>query len=163
MVGASKEIEALSTRGRSNGKGSIANDLVRLQKSPASAGSPENVLRVMDGLEEFSLEPLQWVLENIALIACCTIIILDHVPCNMVLMNEEGEMDLIKGQSHLHNYNSTPSESTTSIPPSPRLVISETWKKILKLATPERRCNKESNQDTIMYQAPATFDNIIHT
>ncbi|KAM7530987.1 hypothetical protein LguiB_034397 [Lonicera macranthoides] len=60
MVGASKEIEALSTRGTSNGKGSIANDLVRLQKSPASAGSPENVLIVMDGLEEFSLEPLQW-------------------------------------------------------------------------------------------------------
>ncbi|KAM7525430.1 hypothetical protein LguiA_015332 [Lonicera macranthoides] len=243
MVGASREIEALSTRGRSNGKGSIANDLVRLQKSPASAGSPENVLIVMDGLEEFSLEPLQWVLENIVLMACCTITILgvmpwlniplfsktwsdiwamdiedllsateknmwkndmkyqkvqelidicrkfgvvpqlkremgypsrevvinqitsnratlvvfdrhhdqknieyysNHVPCNMVRMNEEGEMDLIKGRSHLDNYNSTPSESTTSIPPSPRLVISETWKKILKLATPERQRNKEN-------------------
>lgn len=80
MVGASKEIEATSTRGRSNGKGSIANDLVRLQKSPASAGWPENVLIVMDGLEEFSLEPLQWVLENIALMACCTITILGVMP-----------------------------------------------------------------------------------
>jgi len=223
-------------RGRSsNGKGSIANDLIRLQKSPGSADSPEQVLIVMDGLEEFSLEPFQWVLENIALVACCTITILgvmpwlniplssktwtdiwaldiegllsatelrndvkyhtvqklidiclkygvvpqikrecgypsrevvikqitsnratlvvfdrhhdnrdieyyeEHVPCNMVRMNEEGDMELIKGRSHLDNGDSTPGGSTASMPPTPKLMIHETWKKMLKLTTPERR------------------------
>lgn len=79
--GASNEIEEMRGRSSSNGKGSsIANDLIRLQKSPKSIESPENVLIVMDGLEEFTVEPLKWVLENIALMACCTITILGVMP-----------------------------------------------------------------------------------
>lgn len=59
----------------------IAQDLLMVGKSPDSFdGRPKQVVIVMDGLKEFSMEPLEWVLKNIALRACCTITLLGVMP-----------------------------------------------------------------------------------
>lgn len=43
---------------------SLAEDL-RLPESPCSESCPKNVVVVMDGMEEFTTEPLEWTLKNV--------------------------------------------------------------------------------------------------
>lgn len=38
---------------------------LRLHESPGSENYPENVIIVMDGMEEFTIQPLKWALENV--------------------------------------------------------------------------------------------------
>jgi hypothetical protein len=43
---------------------SLAEDL-KLQETPGSANCPKNVVIVMDGMQEFTTEPLEWALKNV--------------------------------------------------------------------------------------------------
>ncbi|XVF11047.1 hypothetical protein REPUB_Repub07fG0235800 [Reevesia pubescens] len=54
------------------------------------------------------------------------------IPCNMVMMNEEGEMDMIKGRPMIDNGEHTPSESPASWVPSPLVIYSEPLKRIME-------------------------------
>ncbi|GMN30605.1 hypothetical protein TIFTF001_002878 [Ficus carica] len=57
------------------------------------------------------------------------------IPCNMVVMNGEGEFDMIKGRSVIklnRIETSNPGESPPSTLPTPKLVISDRLKGILK-------------------------------
>ena len=55
----------------------------------------------------------------------------EKIPCNVVMMNEEGEVDMIKGRSLIHtSTENTPGESLASSAPSPLLIIAEHLKKI---------------------------------
>ncbi|KAK9006175.1 hypothetical protein V6N11_035220 [Hibiscus sabdariffa] len=54
------------------------------------------------------------------------------MPCNMVMMSEEGYMDMIKGRPMIDNGDNTPSESPASLVPSPLVICSEPLKRILE-------------------------------
>ncbi|XP_002527799.4 uncharacterized protein LOC8262531 isoform X1 [Ricinus communis] len=54
-----------------------------------------------------------------------------RIPCNMVVMNENGEADMIRGQPMIDNGEFTPGESPASLIPTPQLVISDGLKEIL--------------------------------
>ncbi|KAA8525875.1 hypothetical protein F0562_007730 [Nyssa sinensis] len=58
---------------------SLARDLI-LRESPNSADTPKHVVVVMDGLKEFTTEPVEWVLENIAFYAYCKITLVGVMP-----------------------------------------------------------------------------------
>ncbi|MCD7468117.1 hypothetical protein HAX54_005928 [Datura stramonium] len=45
-----------------------------------SSDVPKHVLIVMDALKEFSIEPIEWVLKNVALKSCCSVTILGMMP-----------------------------------------------------------------------------------
>lgn len=47
----------------------------------------------------------------------------------MVMMNEEGEVDMIRGRPMIDNF---PGESPASLVPTPRLIISKELKEILE-------------------------------
>ncbi|RVW50003.1 hypothetical protein CK203_082288 [Vitis vinifera] len=49
------------------------------------------------------------------------------VPCNMVVMNDEGGFDMIKGRAMI-NDGDTPGESPLSLAPTPKVVLSEQLK-----------------------------------
>ena len=46
-----------------------------------------------------------------------------RIPCNMVIMNENGEADMIRGQPMIDNGEFTPGESPASLIPTPQLMI----------------------------------------
>lgn len=95
-------------------KRSLADDLRFLRESPSSssgfgsANSAKHVVIVMDGLEDFTLEPLEWALENIAP-AGCTVTLLGlmpwlNIPCkyqylqlHMLVLQVKIAMPLLKG------------------------------------------------------------------
>ncbi|KAK8490675.1 hypothetical protein V6N13_046926 [Hibiscus sabdariffa] len=54
------------------------------------------------------------------------------IPCNMVMMSEEGYMDMIKGRPMIDNGDNTPSESPASLVPTPLVICSEPLKRILE-------------------------------
>ncbi|KAB2626095.1 hypothetical protein D8674_017755 [Pyrus ussuriensis x Pyrus communis] len=54
------------------------------------------------------------------------------LPCNMVMMNEDGEVDMIKGRSMIENMDSVVEESPASSLPTPQILISDHLKEILK-------------------------------
>ena len=59
----------------------------------------------------------------------------EKIPCNMVMMNDDGEVDMIKSKSGLVDNgenNSTPGASPASMVPSPMLMISDHLKRFLK-------------------------------
>ncbi|XAR70633.1 hypothetical protein NMG60_11027547 [Bertholletia excelsa] len=210
-------------------KGRLAADLMPVE-SPGSAGSAKHVVLVMDGLKEFTMEPLEWVLDNIAIDAACTVTLLgvmpwlniplssktwsdiwtmdlealsavkeksewksdakyqkvqrlielcqqygvkpqvrsemgfplhlivaeqiitlhatlvvfdrhhqkyreyyaERIPCNMVMMNEEGEVDMIRGKSFVDSVENTPAQSPASSLPSPTVTIAEHLRKLFK-------------------------------
>ncbi|KDP34307.1 hypothetical protein JCGZ_12655 [Jatropha curcas] len=53
------------------------------------------------------------------------------IPCSMVMMNENGEADMIRGQPMINSGEFTPSESPASFIPTPELMISDGWNEIL--------------------------------
>ncbi|XP_071918377.1 uncharacterized protein [Coffea arabica] len=63
------------------GKRTLAQDFM-MQASPGSFDIPKQVVIVMDGLKEFSMEPLEWVLKNVADGASpsCTVTLLGVLP-----------------------------------------------------------------------------------
>jgi len=63
------------------------------------------------------------------------------LPCNMVMMNEEGEADMIKGRTMI---DSTIRESVTSLLSTPILLISDHLKGILKK---QKRARKDLKED----------------
>ena len=73
---AAKQPKHSSTTGK---RLSLAHDLIP-RDSPSSSESPRHVVVVMDGLKEFTMEPLEWVLQNIALEECCSITLLGVMP-----------------------------------------------------------------------------------
>ncbi|XP_022756361.1 uncharacterized protein LOC111304108 [Durio zibethinus] len=56
----------------------------------------------------------------------------EKIPCNMVMINQEGEMDMIKGCPIIDNGKRTPSESPASLVPNPLVIYSEPLKRILE-------------------------------
>ena len=50
----------------------------------------------------------------------------------MIMMSEEGEMDMIKGRPMIGNGEFTPSESPASLVPTPLVIYSEPLKRILE-------------------------------
>lgn len=50
----------------------------------------------------------------------------------MVMMNEDGEVDMIKGRSMIENMDSVVEESPASSLPTPQILISDHLKEILK-------------------------------
>ncbi|XP_019161892.1 PREDICTED: uncharacterized protein LOC109158437 [Ipomoea nil] len=54
----------------------------------------------------------------------------EKVPYSIIIMNENGEVDMIKGRSQIDPI-STAEESPHSLPPTPRVKISRKWKKVL--------------------------------
>ncbi|XVE65302.1 hypothetical protein DITRI_Ditri07aG0169900 [Diplodiscus trichospermus] len=58
----------------------------------------------------------------------------EKIPCNMVMMSEEGEMDMIKGRPMIDNGEQTPCESpaSSSLAPTPLVIYSEPLKRILE-------------------------------
>ncbi|PSR91630.1 hypothetical protein CEY00_Acc29009 [Actinidia chinensis var. chinensis] len=210
-------------------RSSLAHDLIP-RDSPSSSESPRHVVVVMDGLKEFTMEPLEWVLKNIALDECCSITLLgvmpwlniplssktwsdiwtmdledlsnileksewksdvkyqkvrrlidvcqkygvkpqmrsemgyplqllaveqiislhatlvvfdrhhqkysefyaERLPCNLVMMNEEGEVDMIKGRSLIDTPETTPCKSPVSSAHSPVMMIAAHIKRIFK-------------------------------
>ncbi|GMP95502.1 hypothetical protein CsSME_00044525 [Camellia sinensis var. sinensis] len=194
---------AKQARQLSKGKRTLAQDLIP-GESPSSSDLPKHVVVVMDALKEFTMEPLEWVLKNIALEASCSVTLLgvtpwlniplssktwsdvwtmdledllsipektewksdskyqkvqklidlcqqygdvfdnrhhqryseyyaQRIPCNMVMMNEDGEVDMIKGRSLIDNVDpNTPEESPVSSAPTPTLIIAEHLKRIFK-------------------------------
>ncbi|KAE8690256.1 putative Ubiquitin-specific protease 20 [Hibiscus syriacus] len=54
------------------------------------------------------------------------------IPCNMVMMSEEGDMDMIKGRPMIDNGENTPCESPACLVPTPLLICSEPLKRILE-------------------------------
>ncbi|KAL3497802.1 hypothetical protein ACH5RR_040534 [Cinchona calisaya] len=212
------------------GKRTLAQDLI-MHESPGSVDIPKHVVIVMDGLKEFSMDPLEWVLKNVAngasssctvtllgvmpwlniplssktwsdiwsmdleylsmikewkndakyqkvrvLLDLChhygveleirtemghplrllvveqisslhaTLVVFDRyhdtkyieyyaekLPCNMVKMNEDGEVDMIRGRSRIDSVESTPGDdSSYFVAPSPKVIFSEQIKKLLK-------------------------------
>ncbi|XP_028104449.1 uncharacterized protein LOC114303516 [Camellia sinensis] len=73
-----KEMGSSSSGG--GGKRTLAQDLIAVEESPGGLESTKNVVVVMDGLKEFTMDPLMWVLENIAHEAHCTITLLGVMP-----------------------------------------------------------------------------------
>ncbi|KAL7164868.1 hypothetical protein ACSBR2_040707 [Camellia fascicularis] len=63
----------------SKGKRTLAQDLIP-GESPSSSDLPKHVVVVMDALKEFTMEPLEWVLKNIALEASCSVTLLGVTP-----------------------------------------------------------------------------------
>ncbi|XVF13630.1 hypothetical protein REPUB_Repub08aG0224100 [Reevesia pubescens] len=57
----------------------------------------------------------------------------EKIPCNMVMMSEEGEMDMIKGRPMIDNGEQSPStESPASLVATPLVIYSEPLKRILE-------------------------------
>ncbi|KAK9275780.1 hypothetical protein L1049_023049 [Liquidambar formosana] len=54
------------------------------------------------------------------------------IPCNMVVLNPNGEVDLIKGKSMINSEQNSPGESPASQVPTPKVVIAEGLKVKLK-------------------------------
>ncbi|KAE8055619.1 hypothetical protein FH972_012447 [Carpinus fangiana] len=135
-------------------KKSLAEDL-QLRESPcSSANYVKNVVVVMDGMEEFTTEPLEWTLENLvmpdlprvneknelrsdakylrlqAVAELCRKygnreFYANTIPCNMVMMNEEGGADMIRGHPMIDNGESTPGEfSPASSERTPKVIVS---------------------------------------
>jgi len=61
--------------------------------------------------------------------------ITERIPYNMVMMNEEGGVDMIRGRPLIDNF---PGESPASLVPSPQLIISKELKEILEKETQEK-------------------------
>ncbi|CAK9142784.1 unnamed protein product [Ilex paraguariensis] len=58
----------------------------------------------------------------------------ERLPCNIVVMKDDGQVDMIKGRSHVDDVESTPGESpATSAQRSPLLILSDHLKQILKI------------------------------
>ncbi|XVF52350.1 hypothetical protein PTKIN_Ptkin05aG0011700 [Pterospermum kingtungense] len=90
--------------------------------------------------------PLQWLLVERIISLRATWVVFDSdrelrknrefftekIPCNMVMMSEEGYMDMIRGRSLIDNGEQTPSESPASLAPTPQLIYSEPLKRILE-------------------------------
>ncbi|KAK6262719.1 hypothetical protein QUC31_008535 [Theobroma cacao] len=57
----------------------------------------------------------------------------EKIPCNMVMMSEEGDMDMIKGRPMIDSGEHTPSDqSPGSLAPTPLVIYSEPLKRILE-------------------------------
>ncbi|CAL5441471.1 unnamed protein product [Camellia sinensis] len=234
-----KEMGSSSSSG-GGGKRTLAQDLIAVEESPGGLESTKNVVVVMDGLKEFTMDPLMWVLENIAHEAHCTITLLgvmpwlniplfsktwsdiwtmdledlsaikkktkwksdakyqkieqlinlcqqygvkpqmrsemgyplqllvveqiislhatlvvfdrhhqkyreyyaEKIPCSMVMMNEEGEVDMIKGKSHVENLENISEESPISSAPTTKLMIAERLRKIFLAKSSRKSCLK---------------------
>ncbi|XP_052170677.1 uncharacterized protein LOC127786932 [Diospyros lotus] len=220
-----EEAYAAKRRHLSAGKRSLAQDLIACESS-GSSDAPTQVVIVMDGLKEFSMEPLEWVLKHIALEAYCTVtllgvmpwlniplssktwseiwavdpedllimkertdakyhrvltlteichqygvklqirsqmgyplqqVVVDRIidldatlvvfdrhqqkyreyyakklPCNMVMINDEGEVDMIQGQPLINNMEVPPAGSPASSAPTPKLIVADHLKRIFK-------------------------------
>ncbi|XP_018857594.2 uncharacterized protein LOC109019698 [Juglans regia] len=199
---------------------------LRLHESSGSENYPENVVIVMDGMEEFTIEATKWALENVVVpgrsvltlvgvmpwlniplyfktawldvlkppnvnekrelgsdarnlklqavdelcraygvvaqkkvvmghpsrllaveqITClnATWVVLDRhqrknsqfyakkIPCNMVIMNDGGGADMIRGLPTISSGENTPVESPASVVPTPEVIISMEFDEILK-------------------------------
>nr|GMC83033.1 uncharacterized protein LOC109158437 [Ipomoea batatas] len=55
----------------------------------------------------------------------------EKLPYNMIIMNEDGEVDMIKGRSQI-DLITTAESSPYSLPPTPRVMVSRKWKEVLR-------------------------------
>ncbi|WCJ20650.1 hypothetical protein M5689_002870 [Euphorbia peplus] len=51
----------------------------------------------------------------------------NRIPCNMVMMNENGEADMIRGQPMMTDNGDSELESPASLLPTPQLIIPKQW------------------------------------
>ncbi|KAG2680272.1 hypothetical protein I3760_11G091500 [Carya illinoinensis] len=146
--------------------------LMILHESPGSENYPENVIIVMDGMEEFTIEPLKWALENVIVpgrsvltlvgVVAQKRVVMGHplrllavkhqrknrefyakkIPCNMVIMNDEGEADMIGGLPIFSSGENTPVESPASVPTT-KVIISMEFDEILKERAHDQYQDKE--------------------
>ncbi|XP_028103692.1 uncharacterized protein LOC114302812 [Camellia sinensis] len=66
----------------------------------------------------------------------------EKIPCSMVMMNEEGEVDMIKGKSHVENLENISEESPISSAPTTKLMIAERLRKIFLVKSSRKSCLK---------------------
>ncbi|KAJ8555140.1 hypothetical protein K7X08_012636 [Anisodus acutangulus] len=59
-----------------------------------SSDVPKHVLIVMDALKEFSIEPLEWALKNVALKSCCSVTILGMMPWLNIPLSAKTSSDI---------------------------------------------------------------------
>uniref|UniRef100_A0A2N9G0U8 Uncharacterized protein n=1 Tax=Fagus sylvatica TaxID=28930 RepID=A0A2N9G0U8_FAGSY len=90
---------------------SLAEDL-KLQETPGSANCPKNVVIVMDGMQEFTTEPLEWALKNViddgCIVALIGIMPWLNIPLSSktwldVWMLEFKDLPLVEKKSELRN------------------------------------------------------------
>ncbi|KAE8713768.1 putative Ubiquitin-specific protease 20 [Hibiscus syriacus] len=68
------------------------------------------------------------------------------IPCNMVMMSEEGDMDMIKGRPMIDDGENTPSQSPACLVPTPLVICSEPLKRILE----EQELEKYDDDELIL-------------